>query len=423
MPESRRRGYRRRMARRRRHHPAHRQAGRRGAHARAGPRRRQVAEQGREGAPARPRGAARPALGPPPAAPGAARRRPRPRRGGDARPVDGGGVPAVSVGTEWPALPVRRSGPTRSTRSTWCCRSSARCASRCRPRSRSGRTSRCTCRRAGLTTGPVPSNAGSFDVEADLLAPRGRRAHRRRRGRTRCRCEARPVAEFWTDFNAALQKLGIDVELSPEAQEVPDPIPFPDDTTHASYDPAAATRLLARADRSSSRCSRRTAPRTRARCRGCSSSGGAPTSRSPASRASRARRRPGPDCSTVGRYDYEQMSVGWWPGNAALPEAGVLRVRVSEARGHRDCRARRRRRRRGTPTSASSSSTTTTCAPRRRPRPRSARSSTPRTKPAPPAPLGPSPHCLTTSNCVGRHIAATSTRNVGVRREVSRRRP
>ena len=54
---------------------------------------------------------------------------------------------------------------------------------------------------------------------------------------------ARPVAEFWTDFNAALRKLGIEVELSPEAQEVPDPIPFPDDTTHRAYDPDAATRF------------------------------------------------------------------------------------------------------------------------------------------------------------------------------------
>src|SRR5206468_2732639 len=53
----------------------------------------------------------------------------------------------------------------------------------------------------------------------------------------------RPVAEFWTDFNAALAKLGIDVALSPEAQEVQDPIPFPDDTKHHSYDPQAATRF------------------------------------------------------------------------------------------------------------------------------------------------------------------------------------
>src|SRR6185295_20235483 len=72
----------------------------------------------------------------------------------------------------------------------------------------------------GLTTGPVPSNVGLFDVEADLL-------HHEVVVRTadgeeeRVPLRARPVAEFWTDVTAALQKLGVDVELSTEPQEVP----------------------------------------------------------------------------------------------------------------------------------------------------------------------------------------------------------
>jgi hypothetical protein len=94
----------------------------------------------------------------------------------------------------------------------------------------------------GLATGPVPSNVGLFDVEADLL-------HHEVVVRTadgeeeRVPLRARPVAEFWSEFTAALAKLGVDVELSTEPQEVPDPIPFPDDTTHATYDPDAATRF------------------------------------------------------------------------------------------------------------------------------------------------------------------------------------
>ena len=102
----------------------------------------------------------------------------------------------------------------------------------------------------GLTTGPVPSSVGLFDVEADLL-------HHEVVVRTadgeveRVPLRARPVAEFWADFTAALAKLGIEVELSPMPQEVPDPIPFPDDTTHAAYDPSAAMqfwRVLAAID-------------------------------------------------------------------------------------------------------------------------------------------------------------------------------
>ena len=92
----------------------------------------------------------------------------------------------------------------------------------------------------GLSTGPVPSNVGLFDVEADLL-------HHEVVIRTadgeaeQVPLRARPVAEFWIDFTAALSKLGVDVELSTMPQEVPDPVPFPDDTTHTTYDPVAAT--------------------------------------------------------------------------------------------------------------------------------------------------------------------------------------
>ena len=88
----------------------------------------------------------------------------------------------------------------------------------------------------GLTTGPVPSNVGLFDVEADLL-------HHEVVVRTadgeaeRVPLRARPVAEFWTDFDAALRKLGVDVELSTTPQEVTDPIPFPDDTPHTCTTP------------------------------------------------------------------------------------------------------------------------------------------------------------------------------------------
>jgi hypothetical protein len=168
----------------------------------------------------------------------------------------------------------------------------------------------------GLTTGPVPSNAGLFDVEADLL-------HHEVVIRTadgeaeQVPLRARPVAEFWTDFNAALRKLGVDVELSPEPQEVPDPIPFPDDTTHHAYDPEWASRFWHvlsviepvfasyRADYQG-KVSRvqlfwghTDLNVTRFSGEPCTPPAGAGML----------------DRET---YDYEQMSVGWWPGDGSF---------------------------------------------------------------------------------------------------------
>jgi hypothetical protein len=165
----------------------------------------------------------------------------------------------------------------------------------------------------GLTTGPVPSNIGLFDVEADLL-------HHEVVIRTadgeveQVPLRARPVAEFWSEFNGALQKLGIEVELSPEPQEVPDPIPFPDDTTHAAYDPEAATRFW--------RALTVIEPvfaAYRADFQGKVSRvqlfwGHVDVN---VTRFSGEPCTPPPGAGMLDRetYDYEQMSVGWWPGD------------------------------------------------------------------------------------------------------------
>ena len=147
----------------------------------------------------------------------------------------------MTTGTEWPALPYEEWSDTLDTlHMVLQILGKVRVALSPKEPEWAHITLSVTAR--GLTTGPVPSNVGLFDVEADLL-------HHEVVVRTadgeeeRVPLRARPVAEFWTDFLAALRKLGVDVELSPEAQEVPDPIPFPDDTTHASYDPEAATRF------------------------------------------------------------------------------------------------------------------------------------------------------------------------------------
>jgi hypothetical protein len=168
----------------------------------------------------------------------------------------------------------------------------------------------------GLTTGPVPSNVGLFDIEADLL-------HHEVVVRTadgeaeRIPLRARPVAEFWAEFTGALATLGIDAELSPEPQEVPDPIPFPDDTTHRTYDPAAATRFWRALTVIDS-----VLASYRAGYQGKVSRvqffwGHADLN---VTRFSGEPCTPPAGAGLLEReaYDVEQMSVGWWPGDATL---------------------------------------------------------------------------------------------------------
>jgi hypothetical protein len=49
----------------------------------------------------------------------------------------------------------------------------------------------------------------------------------------------RSVADFYRELMAVLQSIAIEVKIWPTPVEIPDPIPFPEDTVHASYDPAA----------------------------------------------------------------------------------------------------------------------------------------------------------------------------------------
>jgi hypothetical protein len=95
----------------------------------------------------------------------------------------------------------------------------------------------------GLTTSPVPDGLRTFDIEFDLI---GHELVLRTSdgGVERLALRPRAVADFYGDVMDALTRLGVDVEISPGPSEVPDPIPFAEDRTHDSYDPASANRFF-----------------------------------------------------------------------------------------------------------------------------------------------------------------------------------
>ena len=51
------------------------------------------------------------------------------------------------------------------------------------------------------------------------------------------------VADFYDQLMKSLAQLGVDVRIWPTPVEVGDPVPFPQDRRHASYDPVNASRL------------------------------------------------------------------------------------------------------------------------------------------------------------------------------------
>jgi hypothetical protein len=93
----------------------------------------------------------------------------------------------------------------------------------------------------GVTTSTIPHPGGDvFDIDVDLVDHRV--AVRTGAGRVEHLPLQAPVAGFYAAMMDALARAEVPVEISTLPSEVPDPIPFPDDTLHATYDGDAVTR-------------------------------------------------------------------------------------------------------------------------------------------------------------------------------------
>jgi hypothetical protein len=94
----------------------------------------------------------------------------------------------------------------------------------------------------GLTTSPIPYQGRAFEIQFDFI-------HHRLELRTSDGGERaftlspRSVAAFYRELLSTLRQAGIDVQINPKPQEVPNPILLDRDETHASYDPEYANRL------------------------------------------------------------------------------------------------------------------------------------------------------------------------------------
>lgn len=94
----------------------------------------------------------------------------------------------------------------------------------------------------GLTTTPMWSGRMAFDVVVDFI-DHAVIIHTEKGQIERIPLVSRPVADFYREFMSRLRSLDIEVEIFTTPSEITDPIPFTEDTVHATYDPNWANRF------------------------------------------------------------------------------------------------------------------------------------------------------------------------------------
>jgi Family of unknown function (DUF5996) len=183
----------------------------------------------------------------------------------------------------------------------------------------------------GLTTSPIPYVRGIFEIEFDFL--RHFLDIRTSTGEIKT-LELRPrsVADFYEEFIAALQTLGIAAKIWTMPQEVPNPIPFDKDVEHASYNPEQAVRfwrILLAVDT--------VFKEFRGRFIGKDSPvhffWGSFDLCVTRFSGRRAPERPGADPVTREAYSHEVISAGFWPGGGDIKDAAFYAYAAPEPAG------------------------------------------------------------------------------------------
>src|ERR1700690_2354774 len=171
----------------------------------------------------------------------------------------------------------------------------------------------------GLSTSAMPWAEGTIDIEFYLIDhPLVIRASHG--VVTRIPLAGRSVADFYVEAMAELERLGVHVSIYETPVEFENPIPFPDDVTHHTYDLDAVARFFDALSRVAV-----VMHEYRARFRGRTT----PvhffwgTFDLANTRYSGAPAEPPVDAAsiTLRSYDVEQITVGFWPGDARIPEA------------------------------------------------------------------------------------------------------
>jgi hypothetical protein len=173
----------------------------------------------------------------------------------------------------------------------------------------------------GLSTAAMPVPDGVLEIEFDFAEHQ--LLFRVSSGtRLALPLRAQSVADFYHEYLSCLSQLGVSVRMNPVPVEVKDPIPFTEDTVHASYDGDYAQRfwrVLMHATEQFQRFSSGFVGKISPVHFFWGSFDLAVTRFS----GRRAPERPGADRITREAYSHEVISAGLWPGNGGFGEAAL----------------------------------------------------------------------------------------------------
>lgn len=169
----------------------------------------------------------------------------------------------------------------------------------------------------GLTTGPIPSGDRTFQVDFDFVEHRLEIAVSDGQSAT-IELVARSVRDFYRSFMETLRGMDIAVHVWPMPVEVPDPIRFDRDDSHASYDPDAVRRFSRALVHVDAALREHRAPFRRRHTPvqfffGSFDLAYARFSGRPATP-------PSGDTITAAAMDAEEICAGFWPGDDRFPE-------------------------------------------------------------------------------------------------------
>jgi Family of unknown function (DUF5996) len=168
----------------------------------------------------------------------------------------------------------------------------------------------------GLSTSAMPWSEGTIDMEFDLIDHE--LVIRASHGViVRIVLPDRSVADFYQALMTELDRLGVHVSIWTMPVEFENPIPFPDDVEHNSYDRDAVARFFDALERVST-VMHTYRSRFRARTSPVHFFWG--TFDLANTRYSGAPAPPPPDADAItrGSYTVEQISVGFWPGDEGI---------------------------------------------------------------------------------------------------------
>jgi Family of unknown function (DUF5996) len=188
----------------------------------------------------------------------------------------------------------------------------------------------------GLTTSATPYNNEIFEIRFDFVEHQ--LLLETNKGLLKnLPLAPRSVAQFYREFLALLHDAGIAVKIWKMPVEVPDPIPFDEDTRHASYDPEYAHRfwlILASAERVFTEFRSRFI----GKCSPVHFFWGSFDLAVTRFSGRRAPERPGADRITREAYSHEASSVGFWPGGGEVQGPAFYSYMAPEPPGFREAR-------------------------------------------------------------------------------------